>query len=135
MCKAYNEWAYEYRQEDPERLFFAALLPMQDPTFAIQELHRVATKGCRVALVRPIDAMGNYPIQPKYEPLWTAMEEAGVVYGMHPFPAFGTLKPPGYTEQYSGAELIGRTDSPLGSHTSSSPMCKTSRRKLPCGSP
>ena len=53
--------------------------------------------------------MGNYPIQPKYEPLWRAMEETGVVYGMHPFPAFGTLKPPGYTEQYSGAELIGRT--------------------------
>jgi uncharacterized protein len=109
MCKAYNEWAYEYCQEDPERIFFAALLPMQDPTFAIQELHRVAAKGCRVALVRPIDAMGNYPIQPKYEPLWTAMEEAGVVYGMHPFPAFGTLKLSGYTEQYSGAELVGRT--------------------------
>jgi hypothetical protein len=35
------------------------------------------------------------------------MEETGVVYGMHPFPALGLLKPPGYTEQYSGAELIG----------------------------
>ena len=68
MCKAYNEWAYEYCQEDPERLFFAALLPMQDPKFAEQEVYRVAAKGCRVALVRPIDAMGNYPIQPKYDP-------------------------------------------------------------------
>ncbi len=109
MCKAYNEWAYEYCQEDPERIFFAALLPMQDPTFARQELYRVAEKGCRVALVRPIDAMGNYPIQPKFEPVWHAMEETGVVYGMHPFPAFGNLKPPGYTEQYSGAELIAKT--------------------------
>src|ERR1700730_10298664 len=26
---------------------------------------------------------------------------------MHPLPAFGSLKPPGYTEQYSSAELIG----------------------------
>ena len=109
MCKAYNEWAFEYCQEDPERLYFAALLPLQNPSFAVQELYRVAAKGCRVALVRPIDAMGNYPIQPKYEPLWHAMEEAGVVYGMHPFPAFGNLKPPGYTEQYSGAELIGQS--------------------------
>jgi len=109
ICKAYNEWAYEYCQADPERLYFAALLPMQDPAFATQELYRVAAKGCRVALVRPIDAMGNYPIQPKYESLWRAMEETGVVYGMHPFPALGTLKPPGYTEQYSGAELISRT--------------------------
>ena len=109
MCKAYNEWAYEYCQANPERLYFAAMLPMQDPTFATQELYRVAAKGCRVGLIRPIDAMGNYPIQPKYESLWYAMEETGVVYGMHPFPALGTLKPPGYTEQYSGAELISRT--------------------------
>jgi predicted TIM-barrel fold metal-dependent hydrolase len=107
MCKAYNDWAHEYCQENPDRLFFAALLPMQDPKLAEEEIYRVADKGCRVGLVRPIDAMGNYPIQPKYARVWHAMEETGVVYGMHPFPALGLLKPPGYTEQYSGAELIG----------------------------
>jgi len=105
MCKAYNDWAYEYCQENPERLFFAAMLPMQDPKFAQEEIYRVAAKGCRVGLVRPIDAMGNYPIQPKYDRVWRTMEETGVVYGMHPFPAFGSLKPPGYTEQHSGAEI------------------------------
>ena len=114
MCKAYNDWAYEYCGENPERLFFAALLPMQDPKFSEQEVYRVAAKGCRVGLIRPIDAMGNYPIQPKYARVWHAMEETGVVYGMHPFPAFGVLKPPAYTEQYSGAELIGLTASSSG---------------------
>ena len=109
FCKAYNGWAHEFCQEDPERLYFAAMLPLQNPKYATEELYRVAEQGCRVGLVRPMDAMGNYPIQPKFEPLWSAMEEAGVVYGMHPFPAAGSLKPPGYTEQYSGAELIGRT--------------------------
>jgi uncharacterized protein len=114
MCKAYNDWAYEYCRENPERLYFAALLPMQDAKFAEQEVYRVAAKGCRVGLIRPIDAMGNYPIQPKYARVWHAMEETGVVYGMHPFPAFGTLKPPAYTEQYSGAELIALTASSSG---------------------
>ncbi|HKV55388.1 MAG TPA: amidohydrolase family protein [Candidatus Binataceae bacterium] len=114
MSKAYNDWAHEYCQEDPERIYFAALLPMQDPKFAEQELLRVAAKGCRVGLIRPIDAMGNYPIQPKYARLWRAMEETGVVYGMHPFPAFGSIKPPGYTEQYSGAELIALTAASAG---------------------
>ncbi len=109
MCKAYNEWAYDYCQANPQRLFFAALLPMQDPKFAAEEVYRIAAKGCRVGLVRPVDAQGNYPLQPKYEPVWRAMEETGMVYGMHPFPAFGALKPPGYTEQYSGAELIAKT--------------------------
>jgi uncharacterized protein len=114
MCKAYNDWAHEYCQENPERLYFAALLPMQDPKFAEQEVYRIAAKGCRVGLIRPIDAMGNYPIQPKYARVWHAMEETGVVYGMHPFPAFGGLKPPAYTEQYSGAELIALTASSAG---------------------
>jgi uncharacterized protein len=109
MCKAYNEWAYEYCQENPERVYFAALLPLQNPKFAAQEVYRVADKGCRVGLIRPIDAMGNYPIQPKYDPVWRAMEETGVVYGMHPFPATGSAKPGGYTEQHSGAELIEMT--------------------------
>jgi predicted TIM-barrel fold metal-dependent hydrolase len=114
MCKAYNDWAWEYCQAAPERLYFAALLPMQNAKFAEEELYRVAAKGCRVGLIRPIDAMGNYPIQPKYTRLWRAMEETGVVYGMHPFPAFGSLKPPGYTEQHSGAELIALTASSAG---------------------
>jgi uncharacterized protein len=109
MCKAYNEWAYEYTLENPSRLYFAALLPLQDVKFAVSELYRVAEKGCRVALIRPIDAMGNYPVQPKYEPLWNAMEETGVVYGMHPFPAIGGQVPAGYSEQYSASQLIQRT--------------------------
>ena len=109
MCKAYNEWAHEYTLEDPDRLFFAALIPMQDPKFAVEELYRVAAKGCRVALVRPTDAMGNYPVQMKYEPLWYALEETGVVYGMHPFPALSEHVPPGYTEQCSASQLIQRT--------------------------
>ena len=60
-----------------------------------QEVHRVAALGCRVALVRPMDAMGNYPLQPKYEPVWNALEETGMVYGMHPFPAGGALEAAG----------------------------------------
>src|SRR6266849_7890057 len=114
FCKAYNEWAYEYTLADPARLFFAALLPMQNPQYAVEEVYRVAAQRCRVARVRPMDAMGNYPIQPKYEPVWNALEETGLVYGMHPFPAGGNLKPPGYAEQYSGAELIRRTISTSG---------------------
>ena len=106
MCKTYNNWANEYCQEDPERLYFAALIPMQNPQYAAEEVYRVAEMGCRVGLIRPMDAMGNYPIQPKYEPLWNAMEDTGLVYGMHPFPAFGVAQPPGYSEQYSGAQLI-----------------------------
>src|SRR5260370_1761393 len=66
MCKAYNDWAHEYCQANPERLYFASLLPMQDAKFAEQELYRVAGKGFRCGLSRPIDALGKYPPQPQY---------------------------------------------------------------------
>src|SRR4029077_9723589 len=72
FCRAYNEWAYEYTRADPERLFFAALIPMHHPDYAVEELRRVAARGGGVALVRPMDARGNSPMQPKYEPVWDA---------------------------------------------------------------
>src|SRR5947208_1967076 len=74
-CRAYNEWAYEYTLADPDRLFFAALIPMQHPDYAIEEIRRVAALGCRVALVRPMDALGNYPLQPKYAPVRDALQD------------------------------------------------------------
>jgi len=79
FCRAYNEWAYGYTKANPDRLFFAALLPMQNPAYAAEEVYRVAKLGCRVALIRPNDAMGNYPLQPKYEPVWKALEETGLM--------------------------------------------------------
>ena len=112
--------AHEFCQEDPERLYFAAMLPLQNPKYAVEELHRVAEQGCRVGLVRPIDAMGNYPIQAQVR---AAVERDGRdgawSTACTPSPRRGSLKPPGYTEQYSGAELIGR-DGALP------PACRTS---------
>ena len=77
MCKAYNEWAYEHHfHMDPERLYFAAELLTQDPKSRLSRKFAASrTGGCRVGLVRPIDAMGNYLIQPKYDRVWRAMED------------------------------------------------------------
>ena len=61
FCKAYNEWAYEYTLADPERLFFAAMLPMQNPRYAADEVYRVAEKGCRVAAGAPHGRHGRLP--------------------------------------------------------------------------
>src|SRR6202008_2407318 len=114
FCRAYNEWAYEYTLADPERLYFAALIPMQHPDYAVEEVRRVAALGCGVARGGRRAALGNSPVQPKYEPVWDALEETGMVYGMHPFPAFGSLKPSGYSEQYCGAALMRRTVATAG---------------------
>jgi predicted TIM-barrel fold metal-dependent hydrolase len=101
FCRAYNDFAADWCGAAPERLHPAALLPVQSPEHAARELHRVAERGFRVGLVRPIDAQGRYPndlgapsagLQPgahraSFDALFRAFEETGLVLGMHAFPA------------------------------------------------
>jgi predicted TIM-barrel fold metal-dependent hydrolase len=86
LARAYNDWAHDFCAYAPERLFAAALLPVQEPSFAADELYRVAAAGRQVALIRPVDANGTYPNDPNFAPLWQAFEETGMLLSMHPFP-------------------------------------------------
>ena len=52
-CRAYNNWAAEYTSAAPERLRWAAALPMQDVEEAIKEAYRAAQNGCVSYYMRP----------------------------------------------------------------------------------
>ena len=93
-ARAYNDWVYDYCSADKMRLFPAAVLPTQNVDYAIEELHRVAKRGFRAALVRPIIAQGKYPTFPEYDPLWREFEQLGIVLGMHTFPSRGEALSP-----------------------------------------
>ena len=126
FCRAYNRFVADWCAEAPERLFPAALVPVQDPERARGELERVAALGFRVGLLRPIDAQGRYPNdigapvgtfrpgarQVGLDPLFRAFEETGVVLGMHTFPAAkphavaapGTMASPGELLLHAGVD-------------------------------
>jgi predicted TIM-barrel fold metal-dependent hydrolase len=98
FARAYNNWVSDFCKQVPHRLFPAGWLPLQDPEYTRQELHRIAKMGLRVALIRPIDARGRYPNQIFPSPrngtltntmdkVFRAFEETGIVCGMHTFPA------------------------------------------------
>jgi predicted TIM-barrel fold metal-dependent hydrolase len=98
LARAYNNWARDWCDKVPDRLFPAGLIPIQDTRFAMQELHRIAKLKFPVALVRPVEgAPGQYPnrIFPSVtattmdfmDPLFRTFEETQVVLGMHTFPA------------------------------------------------
>ena len=93
-ARAYNDWAYDYCSADKKRLYPAAVLPTQNVDYAIEELRRVAKRGFKSALVRPIIAQGKYPTFPEYDPLWREFEELGMVLGMHTFPSRGEAMSP-----------------------------------------
>ena len=95
FARAYNNWADDWCKVVPDRLFPAAILPLQSPQFTVQELDRVAKKNFKVALVRPIDAKGGYPNKvqptgfgaPSLDSVFKGLEETGIVLGIHAFPA------------------------------------------------
>jgi uncharacterized protein len=93
-ARAYNDWVFDYCSANKRRLFPAAVLPTQNVEYAIEELRRVAKRGFKSALVRPIIAQGKYPTFPEYDPLWNEFEELGVVLGMHTFPSRGEALSP-----------------------------------------
>lgn len=113
LAQAYNNWVAQWCAAHPDRLFPAALLPVQNTVFAVQELRRVATMGFRVAAVQSMDAVGGSPgpvegrrQDARWAPLYRAIEETGVALGVHP-----GLEPPGLppegTTYSAGEEVIG----------------------------
>jgi predicted TIM-barrel fold metal-dependent hydrolase len=84
LARAYNDWLAAYCAADPRRLFGAALLPLQDPAAAVDELRRAVTElGFVAGFVRPNPCAGRSLPHPAYEPLWEAAEELDVPVGVH----------------------------------------------------
>jgi predicted TIM-barrel fold metal-dependent hydrolase len=84
IARAYNDWLASYCAEDPNRLFGAAMLPMQDPSAAAAELRRAHDElGFPAAFVRPNPCCGRSLSDPAYEPVWDAAEETGAAVGVH----------------------------------------------------
>jgi predicted TIM-barrel fold metal-dependent hydrolase len=113
FCRAYNDWCRDWCAQVPERLFGAALLPIQDPDRAVREVERAAGLGFPVGLVRPIDARGAYPndIGTLASPgpmdrLFSAFQDTGMVLGMHTFPAGVQGRTAGPGLQVSPGQLV-----------------------------
>ncbi|MFJ9779153.1 amidohydrolase family protein [Amycolatopsis sp. NPDC101161] len=68
----------------PDRFRGLAALPLQDPEAAVAELHRaVGTLGLSGALVNDHTG-GSYLDDPRYDPVWAALEDLDVPLYLHP---------------------------------------------------
>ena len=84
LARAYNNWIADLCQAAPKRLFAAAMLPLQNMQFAIEELNRIAKIPCfRGAFIRPAFVEGHYLTHPYYEPLWSELERLGIAAAVH----------------------------------------------------
>ena len=85
LARAYNNWIADFCAAAPERLFAAAILPLQHMDYALEELRRVAKiPSLRGAFIRPMFVEGRYTTHPYYEPLWAELELLGITAAVHP---------------------------------------------------
>lgn len=103
LARAYNDWIAEFCGAAAHRLFPVAVLPMQDVSFAVRELKRVAQKGFRAAFIRPAFINQRFPNHPYYNPLWEHLESMGIAACIHP--STGNTNPE-WTSQGSYVERV-----------------------------
>jgi predicted TIM-barrel fold metal-dependent hydrolase len=82
-CRAYNDWSAEYCSKAPQRIKWAAILPMQDVDESLEEAHRAARNGAVSFYVRPNPVRGRAIFHDHYLPLWAAIEKLGRPISTH----------------------------------------------------
>ncbi len=85
LARAYNNWAYDYCKDDPQRLKFAAQIAMHDVKSAVEEARRCVKELGAVAVIgTPNPVHGQHLHDEACEPLWDELEQLDVPIGFHP---------------------------------------------------
>jgi len=87
LARGYNDWIADFCAAAPRRLFAAAILPLQNMDFALEELQRVAAMpSIRAVFIRPMFVEDRYFNHPYYDPLWAELERLGITAAVHATP-------------------------------------------------
>ncbi len=85
LARAYNDWIADFCAAAPQRLFAAAMVPLQNMDYALEELRRVRRIACfHAAFIRPMFLEGRYFTHPYYDPLWAELESMELAAAVHP---------------------------------------------------
>lgn len=85
LARAYNDWVADYCQAAPDRLKAVAVVPVQDPQAAAQELERAVRQlGLLGAMIPTYCRVGPRNVGDRWmDPIYAAAEELGVPVAMH----------------------------------------------------
>src|SRR5271155_778875 len=112
VCRAYNRWLADYCKPYPERLFGAAMIPMQSIEHAVQEVKFAAKElNFRAGFIRPNPYNGRTLHDPDHDPLWQAAQELDFSIGIHSGSESGqpTLGFDRFTRGFAVRHLIAHT--------------------------
>jgi uncharacterized protein len=82
IMRSYNLWLHEFCSYNPKRLIGMPLLTVIDIDKTVEDIQEYAKLGFKTAQIASgILDSGYY--EDKYEPMWAAAEEAGIVLSIH----------------------------------------------------
>jgi predicted TIM-barrel fold metal-dependent hydrolase len=85
LCRAYNNWLYEFCQTDPERLKLCAIIPAHEVKEAIKEAERAVSQLGAVGVFMHPHVLNERPWHSRYfDPLWGTLEEMDIPVCWHP---------------------------------------------------
>lgn len=83
LCRAYNNWLFDFCKPHPSRLIAAAHIPMRDVGEAVKELRRCAKLGAKAAMVNSYLAGAPAYGSSYYDPLWAEAQELDIPITLH----------------------------------------------------
>ena len=97
MLRAYNDWAIdEWCAAYPGRFIPLAIVPMWDVDLAVEEVHRVAAKGCRSISFLETPHVQGFPsfLSGYWDPMMKALCDTNMVLSLHIGAGFDVIRQP-----------------------------------------
>lgn len=108
LCRAYNNWLYDYCAADRRRLLGVAVVPMQDVDSAVDEARRAVNElGFRGIFVRPNPVKGRRIDDPYYDSLYKVVVDLGVPLLVHE--GSGAFLPTAGADRFAGQWFFTHT--------------------------
>ena len=104
IARLYNDFYHEVFGPHPDRFVVSGVLPVLDIGAAVKEVERLAGLGFRTVSV-PIVTPSRPYNRPEFEPLWSVLEETGLVLGLHTFSYENASQPDGPMATGPGEDL------------------------------
>jgi predicted TIM-barrel fold metal-dependent hydrolase len=84
IARAYNDWCIDLFGANGKPFTPVGIVPVRDIALAVKEVERIAKLGYRSIKV-PISVRDKPYNLPDYDPLWSAINDAGMVLSLHAF--------------------------------------------------
>ena len=108
LCRAYNNWLFDYCRTNPKRLLGVGVIPVQDVKAAVKETRRVVLDlGFKGVFIRPNPVKGRTLDDAYYDPLYATVEDLGVPLMIHE--GSGAYLPTAGADRFAGQWFFTHT--------------------------